>query len=124
MSKSNIITTATDEDMKSAGISHDKIRLDKLRGDLNSLRVPMKVPGRGVIERKFNDGKLNYSIDENDNTIHFLGGCLGPECNTLRQPDKAIMHRARVYLGTFTFDAGRNPHLAGRGLKDDESYDF
>ena len=88
------------------------------------MTVPMKVPGGRLVERRFNDGKLSFTIDENDETIHFRGGCLGAECNTLRQPDKAILHRAKVYLGTFTFDAGRNPHLAGRGLGQEDNYDF
>jgi hypothetical protein len=123
MSKSRIITEATEEDLKSVNISHDKIRIDKLRSDLNSMTAVMKLPGGRLVERKFGQNGLSFAIDENDNTVHFLGGCLGPECNTIRQPDKTILHRAKFYLSVFTFDAAKNPHMAGRGLGR-ENYSF
>ncbi len=114
-----IITAATLEDLKSVGISEEGLRIDRLKSELDALRVPMKVPGRGVKEIKFG-GRVNYSIDTEDKTIHFLGNCLGPICTTLQQPEKVILKVARHYLGTFTWDAGKAKHIAGMGHQDDE----
>lgn len=114
-----IITAVTPQDLKSVGLDKEAIRIDKLKEELNALRIPMRVPGRGVVERKFGK-EVNYSIDKEERTIHFLGNCLGPICTTLQQPDAVIMKVAKHYLGTFTWDAKKAKHVAGMGHEDDE----
>lgn len=114
-----IITSATLEDLKSVGISEEGLKIDRLRYELDAMRVPMKVPMRGIKEMKFGN-RVTYSINYEDKTIHFLGGCLGPICTTLQQPEATILKVARHYLGTFTWDAGKAKHVAGMGHQDDE----
>lgn len=121
--ESKIITTVTPDLLKSVGISEEGLKIDKLRSDLNSLRVPMRIPGRGIRESRFGN-KVSYSIDTEDQTIHFLGGCLGPICTTLQQPVKVVLKIATHYLGTFTYDAGRAKHIAGKGHEDDERNEY
>ena len=118
-----IITSATLEDLKSVGISTEGLKIDKLRADLDALRVPMRVPNRGIKQIKFGN-RVTYSIDTNDQTIHFLGNCLGPICTTLQQPTAVIMKVATSYLGTFTWDAARAKHVAGMGHQDDEQNSY
>ena len=93
----SIITQATLEDLKSVGINMDAIRIDKLKADLNEL-----VYNGRKVTRSFKDGKHYYSIDTNDNTIHFLGGCLGPICQTLSCPDGFVTKMAHRYLAANT----------------------
>lgn len=114
-----IITSATLEDLKSVGISEEGLKIDRLRSELDAMRVPMKVPMRGVKEIRFGN-RVTYSIDNEEKTIHFLGNCLGPICTTLQQPESVILKVARHYLGTFTWDAGKAKHMGGMGHQDDE----
>ena len=118
-----LIINPTENDLLSVGIDSEGIRIDKLRADLDSLLVPMRVPRKGLVEKKFG-GSVNYSIDRNDNTIHFLGNCLGPICTTLSQPDNVTITLARRYLGTFTYDARLDKFQTGRGMDDDERYAY
>lgn len=97
-----LIMNPTAADLASVNISHEGIRLDKLRSDLNSL-VSCRKDNKGrTFQKKFNDGYHSYVIDTNENTIHFFGGCLGPICTTLRQEDKIILALARRYLDANT----------------------
>jgi len=102
----SLVATVTDEDMKAVGISTESIRIDKLKSDLNSLKVPTRYGERG-----FNDGRHHYSINPDDRTVHFLGGCLGPICQTIQAPDEHILKRALVYLSAQTV-AGRDLMIA------------
>ena len=88
-----LITAATLEDLKSVGISKSKIMIDKVKSDLDALVWRGK---KG--ERRFNDGKHYYHIDTNDNTVHFLGGCLGPICQTLACPEGFVARMGARYL--------------------------
>lgn len=101
-----IITQATLEDLKSVGISKTKILIDKIKSDLDSLVWRGK---KG--ERRFNDGRYYYHIDPNENTIHFLGGCLGPICQTLSCPDGFVTKMGMRYLMASTV-AGKDGMVA------------
>lgn len=83
-------------------ISMESIRIDKLKSELNSLRIPVRVPGIGLVERQFNKGTYTYCIDTHEKTIHFLGGTLGPICQTLQTSDSQIIQRASLYLNAHT----------------------
>ena len=83
-------------------ISMEAIRFDKLRSELNSLKIQVRIPGRGIIERQFNHGTYTYTIDPHEKTIHFLGGSLGPICQTLQTSDAQIIQRGALYLNANT----------------------
>ena len=96
--KPSLITEATPEVLKTFNIGAQTIRLDKLRSDLQVLQAS---PIRGRVN-SFKDGRHHYTIDEHEMTIHFFGGCLGPQCQTLHTSDKAIIYQALKYLGANT----------------------
>lgn len=113
--ENKIITSVSAEDLKSLNISAEKIRIDKLKADMDALRVPIKIPRVGVRENRFGD-RVQYYIDTNENTIRFTGGYLGPRLTTLSQPDSTILYLAKQYLNVFSFNAHEFPQLAGGGI--------
>lgn len=90
-----------------------KNRLDTLRSNIKAIFAKAKV----MIEKKWEENNIdrriefNFSVDEHEQTIHFMGGTRGLICTTLKQPDLSILKQAQHY--TTLTETGRNGGLKG-----------
>lgn len=87
-----ISTDVSANDLRSLNISKEGIRRDKLRADIESLESRNG--------KSYRDGRHRASFD--DQTVHLTGGCLGPWCLPLAQPDGVILRYAKSYLDAVT----------------------
>lgn len=111
----NSIIIPTEEDVSNfAGATlAQKNRLDELRSNIRNIFAKAKT----TIENKWEELNIDkritfsFSIDEHEQTIHFMGGTRGLICTTLKQPDKAILKQALHY--TTLTDTGKQGGLKG-----------